>query len=193
MLAHYRRQSIEPRRLWLRFPFFFSLPLLAYARLRRFSWYEQRDGVRQGYWNFRRSWLLRTIFPWVLLLDAAIAALFKVYLPLRRGEILVCERFVFDMLIDLALALDDPDLHRKLPGRLFLRLLPRNAHCVILYLDAETLRARRNDLEIDRRLEDRLAGFQRLAQDLGLPMLSSALSAERINQEIVRIVQGDRV
>jgi hypothetical protein len=192
MLEYYRKRGIEALHLWLRFPFFLTLPLLLYARLRGLSWYESRGGIRQGYWDFRRSRLLHTVLPWVLLIDASIAALFKVYLPLRLGRIIVCERFVFDILVDLSLALDDPDLHRKLPGRLYLRLLPRNAHCVILYLDADTLRKRRSDLEIDRRLENRIAGFQRLAQDLGLPMLSSDTSIEQINQNIVRIVQDSR-
>jgi hypothetical protein len=185
LLMHYRKQGIKPRHLWMRFPFFLTLPLLAYARLRGFSWYETCGGNRQGYWDFRRSWLLRTVLPWVLLIDTAIAALFRVHLPLRRGQTIVCERFVFDILVDLSLAFDDPDLHRKLPGRLYLRLVPCNARCVILYLDPDTLRARRSDLEIDKRLEARLAGFQRLAQDLGLTMLSSHMSIESINQEII--------
>lgn len=190
MLEYYRKRGIEALHLWLRFPFFLTLPLLLYARLRGLSWYERRGGIRQGYWDFRRSRLLHTVLPWVLLIDASIAALFKVYLPLRRGQIIVCERFVFDILVDLSLAFDDPDLHRKLPGRLYLRLLPRSAHCVILNLDADTLRKRRNDLEIDRRLENRIAGYQRLVQDLDLPMLSSDISIDQINQNIVRIVQG---
>ena len=189
MMDHYRRQGRDPRHLWLRFPFFLTLPLLAYARLRGLSWYEEHNGVRQGYWDFRRSWLLRTLLPWVLLIDASVAALFKIHWPLRRGETVVCERFVFDMLVDLSLAFDNPDLHRQLPGRLFLRLLPRQARCVILYLDAQTLRARRSDLEIDKRLEDRLAGFRRLAHDLSLPLLSSEMSIERINEKILHIVQ----
>lgn len=188
MLAHYRRQGVEPMHLWLRFPFFLTLPLLVYARLRGLSWYEERNGVRQGYWDFRGSWLLRTFLPWVLLIDATGAALFKVFVPLWRGKTVVCERFVFDMLVDLSLAFDDPTLHRRLPGRLFLRLLPKDAHCAILTLDVDTLRRRRADLELDRLLAARLAGFERLAEDLNLPVLSSRESAENINKKIVEMV-----
>src|SRR5690606_9788348 len=95
LLKHLEAAGGRPRHLWLRFPFFLTLPLLVYARLRGFSWYEEHDGVRQGYWNFRRSWVLRTLFPWVLLVDATLAAVVKVHLPLWMGRTIVCERFVF--------------------------------------------------------------------------------------------------
>lgn len=189
LLEHYHNQATPVRHLWLRFPFFLTMPLLAYARLRGLSWYEERNGVRQGYWDFRRSRLLRLLLPWLLLIDASVAALVKVFWPLWRGETIVCERFVFDMLVDLALAFDEPNFHRKTPGRFFLRLLPRQAHCAILYLDVETLRARRSDLELDRLLSARLDAFQRLAHDLHLPMLSSRLSVDRVNQEILKLVR----
>ena len=190
MLEHYRAQGIEPDHLWLRFPFFLTLPLLVYARLRGLSWYEERNGVKQGYWDFRRSWLLRTLLPWVLLIDATGAAMFKVFRPLRRGKTIVCERFVFDMIVDLSLALGDPDFHRKLPGRLFLRLLPKGAHCTILTLDVDTLRQRRSDLEVDRLLSKRLDGFQRLAEDLNLPVLSSRESVEEVNRRVVERIMS---
>src|SRR5687767_9986185 len=82
LCAWLKQRSIQPRRVWLRFPFIFSLPLLAYARWRRLSWYEVVEGVRHGYWDFRTSILLKALFPWCLLLDAALAAVVKVYLPL---------------------------------------------------------------------------------------------------------------
>ena len=188
MLEYYRAQGIEPEHLWLRFPFFLTLPLLVYARLRGLSWYEERDGVKQGYWDFRRSWLLRTLLPWVLLVDATGATIFKVFRPLRRGKTIVCERFVFDMIVDLSLALGDPDFHYKFPGRLFLRLRPKGAHCTILTLDVETLRQRRSDLKVDRLLAKRLAGFQRLAEDLKLPVLSSSESVGEVNRRVVENV-----
>lgn len=185
LLVRLRRVGIEPRHLWLRFPFFLTLPLLVYARLRGCSWYEEQNGVRQGYWDFRPSWLLRNLFPWVLLLDATLAALVKVYLPLWLGRTIVCERFVLDMLVDLAVALDDPEFHRRLPGRLYVRLLPQEASITILDLDAETIRARRADLEVDKQLDARLRAFRSLASRLSLTVLSSRRPIDEINGRIL--------
>jgi hypothetical protein len=86
LLEYLKNSGVNVQHLWLRFPFFFSLPLLAYARIRGYSYYEEKDGYRQGYWEFYRSRILRTLFAWVLLLDAAIATFRKVTLPLLAGK-----------------------------------------------------------------------------------------------------------
>jgi thymidylate kinase len=187
LLDEFQRRGMQPQHLWLRFPFFLTLPLLAYARMRGYSWYEETNGVRQGYWDFRRSWLLRTIFPWLLLVDAALAAVPKVYLPLLRGRTIVCERFVLDMVVDLAIALHDRDFCRRLPGRLFQRLLPPGAMVTILDLDAATIRTRRADLAIDKRLQARLDYFRVLVESAKLPVVSSALPVEEVHRQILQM------
>lgn len=184
LLQQLEAVGATPRHLWLRFPFLFSLPLLAYARWRGMSWYEDTGSVRHGYWDFRDSLLMRWVFPWVLLLDASLAALRKVYLPLWRGEDIVCERFVLDMLVDMALAFDDESLHQQLPGRLYQRLLPNETQIILLDLDAPTIRERRADMVFDRRLDARLSAFRRIAADYDLQMLSNTLPVADIGSDI---------
>jgi hypothetical protein len=181
LLEQLGSQGIKARQVWLRFPFFFSLPLLAYARWRGYSCYEERDGVRHGYWEFGKARLLRRLLPWTLLADAALVGLFKIYLPLWRGETVVCERFVLDMLVDLAVACDDAELPRRLPGRLFLGLLPVGAKVAVLDLEAAALRLRRTDLANDRKLEARLVAFQSISRDYNLPVFSSRIPAVELN------------
>ena len=175
LIEHLQSRGIQCRHLWLRFPFFFSLPLLAYARWRGYSWHEVTDGVDHGYWDFRCSWLMRRVFPWMFLIDAALASMFKVYLPLSLGHTIVCERFVFDMIVDLMVAFDDYSVHQGLPGKLYLSLMPRETVVIVLDLDADTIRKRRADLQIDRRLEARLNAFRRLSVDQSLLVLSSEI------------------
>lgn len=192
LLAYLEEQGIRPKHLWLRFPFFLTLPFLVYARLRGYSWYEEQDGIRQGYWDFRHSRLLRNLLPWVLLIDATFAAIGRVYLPLWLGRTLVCERFVLDMLVDLSIALGEPNFHSRLPGRWYLHLLPRDAAIIILDLDADTLRARRTDLRMDKHLEARLAGFRRLVEAQALNFLSSQESIETIRKKIQKMIRSHR-
>jgi thymidylate kinase len=184
LIQRLQEQGIRCRHLWLRFPFCFSLPLLAYARCRGYSWREVTDGANHGYWDFRRSWVLRALLPWVLLLDAALAAVNKIYVPLWLGNTIVCERFVMDMLVDLTVACDDWNLHRRLPGRLYLGLVPRSAAIVVLDLDPETVQERRVDLVTDRRLEARLNAFRRLSADQSLSVLSSRAPVAELGQHI---------
>jgi hypothetical protein len=191
LCEHLQREGIRCINLWLRFPFFFSLPVLAYARLRGYSWHEVTEGVDHGYWDFRRSWLMRQVFPVALLMDASLASLFRVYLPLWWGMTIVCERYILDMLIDLNVALDDPAFHLHRPGILFLRLLPPQAKIVVLNLDAPTVRQRRPDLRFDKRLEARLAAYCRLAADLSLPLVSTAGPLGEVAAQLGSII-GER-
>ena len=188
LLARLEALGRRPRHLWLRFPFLLSLPLLAYARWRGYSWHEQTGAARHGYWDFRHSWLLRALLPWVLLLDALLAALRKIYIPLWLGRTIVCERFALDMLVDLSVAIGDARLHRRLPGRLYLRLIPRGAALIVLDLDAETIRTRRADLRTDQRLEARLDAFRRLGAERSLQVLSSTAPVDELNRRIQELI-----
>jgi thymidylate kinase len=184
----YRAAGIRSCRVWLRFPFFFSLPLLAIARWRGLSWYETCGDVRHGIWDFKGSRLLQTCLPWTLLLDACLARLIWIDLPIWRGETVICERFVLDMLVDLSLAFGKEDLYRQLPGRLYLRLLPANSRIILLDLDAATIQNRRADLCTDRFLQARLDAYRRLSADLALPTLSSSLPVSTLNMMIRKAV-----
>jgi hypothetical protein len=186
-----QQHGVASRRLWLRFPFCLSLPLLAYARLRGFSYYEESNVAHHGYWDFERSRLLRSVFPWALLADTCLACLWHVFLPLWRGRTIVCERFVLDILVDLSLAFKDPGFHRIRPGSLYLRLLPNQAAVIVLDLDGETIRLRRPDLVSDRRLEARLRAYSQLAAELQFPFLSSAPPVLPVHRSILRAIQDN--
>jgi thymidylate kinase len=183
-------QGIKTDHVWLRFPFLFSIPFLIYARLRGFSWYETNNGIRHGYWDFRSSWLLRTFLPWFLLIDAALTALIKIYLPLWIGRSIICERFVLDMIVDLMVAFADFSFHRRVPGKFFLGLLPPQSKVFLLDLDAHTIIQRRPELETDRNLIDRLKFYRILVGDLSLQVFSSRLPTKQINSLIFEAITG---
>lgn len=185
-----RSRGIKTRLVWLRFPFFFSLPLLAYARLRGYSWYDQTGAVRQGYWDFRSSWLMRNVFPWVLLADAALAALLRIYLPLWSGWTIVCERFTLDMLADLAVSFQDNRTCNRLPGRLFTRLLPPGSRTILLDLSPAVIKARREDLRSDRMLSERQQAFRTIGAECKLPLVSSERTIAQVNQQIWNYLKG---
>lgn len=184
LLDYLRKNGVCCKHLWLRFPFFASLPLLAYARWRKYSWFEETDGVRHGYWNFGHSWVLRVFLPWTLLVDATLAALLQIWTSLWLGKTIVCERFVLDMLVDLGVAFSDSGLHHRLPGRLYVHLLPSDATVIFLDLDTEAIRARRSDLRSDHRLEARLEAFRRLGKDYAVTVLSSRQSIDQVSKDI---------
>jgi Mrp family chromosome partitioning ATPase len=186
LLNHLARAGVRALHLWLRFPFLLSTPLLAYARWRGLSQTEERGGARYGTWDFQCSQLLRALLPWSLLVDAALAAAVRVYWPLVRGQTVVCERFVLDMVVDLALGCGDPGLGERVPGRLYARLLPRGSRVVILDLDLATTISRRPTLAFDRQLGRRLALYRQLAGAVGVPLVTAGGSIDSVSAAVRR-------
>jgi thymidylate kinase len=184
LVQRLEEQGVHPIHLWLRFPFFFCTPLLIYARMRGYSWYEKTNKVTHGYWDFRQSFIMRYIFPWLLLLDATLSLIIKIRIPLLFGHVIVCERFSLDMLIDLAVSYDDHNFIYRFPGQLFIRLLPRESKVVILDLDAETIRKRRVDLRSDKKLNYRIEFFRTLTMRTPFIRLSSKEPITEINNKI---------
>ena len=183
---HLQQRGTRCTRLWLRFPFFFSLPLLAYARLRGYSWHEVTDGIDHGYWDFQSSWLLRRVFPVVLLVDATVAAFFKVHLPLRRGRIIVCERYVLDMVVDLHLATQRPLLGAWEHGRL-LSLLPKEALVIGMVAPKPLVTTRRPDLQHDRRLDAKLSAYEALFRIIDCPVVETVGPQEQVQERIAEL------
>lgn len=188
LLEHFKEKGVKTRHLWLRYPNFFSLPFLVYARLKGMSWREEGGGVIHGYWDFRGSWLMGVVYPWVLLVDAFLASLWKVYLPLWLGYTVVCERYVLDMLVDLSLALGDKDVYSISPVKYLLKLLPEDAWTFILHLDIDTIVDRRLNLSFDHHLEMRLQRFQIISQVFNLHMISSKPDTDTVFQQIVGLL-----
>jgi thymidylate kinase len=188
LLSYLHSAGARSRIVWLRFPFFFSLPLLAYARLRGYSRSETHAGVKFGYWEFHRSPFLSSLFPWAYLVDALVFATWKIYLPLLCGSTVICERFVLDMLVDLSVACHSDNLHLGLPGKWYLKLIPKPSRVFILDLDGPTIRSRRENLQFDRDLEARLKIYRQLAKSLDIPVLSSLPPVETVHARILKSI-----
>jgi hypothetical protein len=188
LCQHLQRRGIRCRHLWLRFPFFCSLPLLAYARLRGYSWHEVTDGIDHGYWDFRRSWLMRRVFPVALLIDATVASFFKVHLPLGMGRTIVCERYVLDMLVDLQSGMRRSLLDSWEYGG-FLRLLPRGALVVGLVAPEPVVIQRRPDLQHDRLFGAKLSAYAALFQRIDCPVVETVQPEEEVRERIEELAR----
>ena len=94
-------------RIWLRYPFFFSIPILVYCRLTGLSYYLENQGVRYGVWEMWRSRWVPFLFSWCQLVDTFLFILVKIYLPLWMGRNVICDRYVHDVLVDLMLGIGE--------------------------------------------------------------------------------------
>lgn len=189
LLKRLGQLGVPCRHLWLRFPFLSSLPLLVYARWRRFSWRERTGGAAHGYWDFRRSWLLRHVLPLTVLGDAALASVSAVYLPLWRGTTIVCERYVLDMAVDLSIATGMGIAH-SWELRALVGLLPDRTLVIGLTAPERLVAGRRWDLEHDRTLGAKLAAYQEIFEALQCPVVSAVAPISHVHDQVFSLVNA---
>ena len=189
LLGRLDELGVPCRRLWLRFPFFLSLPLLAYARCRGYSWHELNDGIDHGYWEFRQSWLLCRILPLTVLADAALASLFAVYLPLSKGVTIICERYVLDMLVDLSVA-TGIRMADSWALRSLVKLLPAGALPIGLTATEDLVAGRRRDLGYDRKLGAKLAAYEEVFEALRCPIVSVTAPISQVHEQVFDLVSS---
>ena len=178
--------------VWLRFPRLLSAPMLLYACIRGFSYTENVDGARHGYWRFQDSWLLTRIYPWLLLADAWLYAACRVYWPLLLGRRVICDRFVVDTLVDLMTGLDDDRLDERLLGRCFLALLPVQTCVIVMAVDRATAIVRCAQLATDRTWTRRQEIYLGIAERHGFAVVDAGSSIDSTTSAVCDVLcQGN--
>lgn len=132
LIKEFERRGMKAKRVWLRFNYFFTKPVLLYCRLVGLTRRPVRGGRKISVHDFYRCPPIGKLVQYLHFLDTCIHYFFEVYLPLRFGRTYIfCDRFVCDLLADYMIENRDFHLPNKLIGKLLFRLLPRNA--LVLY------------------------------------------------------------
>jgi thymidylate kinase len=146
------------------------------------------DGTRTGVYEFYKSEWLSYLWAWFTGIDMLVSSLFRIYLPLARGKVLIVDRYVADAYVDL---LCDTSIrnngNRSL--RFLLRLLPQESE--LLFLDVEEQEAVRRKTDIlDREcLTARRKIYAELAVRLdGYRIDTTHISLQTVCEEIIKVL-----
>jgi len=186
ILEHLRNKGTKCEYKWLRFHHLISLPLLAFCRLAGYTRVSTLGGTQKcSYHEFHRSKLISVVYPWILLMDTLLFTTVKVYIPMFFGTTIVCDRFVYDTLIDLAVATRDHEVYNKSVGKLFLKLIPANARFIMLNLDKATVLSRREELMDDVTFDDRYELYRSFSDEFDMRVVDNGGAVEDVNELIV--------
>ncbi|QIO24116.1 hypothetical protein [Haloarcula sp. JP-L23] len=183
----FESNNIDCEYRWFGAKHLVSLPLLAYARIAGLSEVKQLESGRKiGYHYFWQSNVVSALYPVLLLVDTFLFYVFQIYIPtVVFGRTLVCDRFVYDIVVSVMLSIDDDEFYRTFIGDLFLRLIPDRACIILLTADAEYLRPRRDDVRSDDTLPQMVELYDELAEVNGIRKIDATKSKEQIHQEII--------
>lgn len=173
---------------WLRFHHLFSLPLLGLARLLGLSEVVTLDnGDKIGYHYFYKSKIISNLYKASMFLDTLIFTTYKVYIPtMLFNKRLVCDRFIYDTIVDLMISTDDNQIYKKLTGKLLLALIPDESNIIVLITNEEYLISRREDLKHDKTLKQKIIFYSVISDTFDIPIIDASMSVYKIQNTIVK-------
>jgi thymidylate kinase len=183
LMARLRSQGRPCRYVWLRFPQYVSLPVLALSRLLGVTRYRVIDGRRTGRWEFHRAPWLATLLLWCQVIDARIAMRRRIRPALRRGEVVILDRFVYDIVVDVASAADRPRMVTSRAAHLLYRLVAGEL-TFVLDAPAEALVGRRADLATDDLLPARVELYRSISEACSVARLNAREAPDELGDAI---------
>ena len=163
------RQELDARGIpssyiWLRYNHYFTRVFHGFCRLTSYTRYENHGEIQIGYHEFHQSQLISWAAIVLNLVDTFLATLLYVYLPLLfTRRVIFCDRWVFDIIVDMAV--DTRKELRPLPwwAKAFLWLVPGSARCFLIQRDSQALEVARPEHDFDRNYLRRRQMFDALA------------------------------
>ncbi|EKF86358.1 hypothetical protein [Methanobacterium formicicum] len=187
LINYFEKNGFHYKYQWLRFYHFFSLPLLLLARFYGLSEVKiLDDGEKIGYHYFHRSKLISHIYPILLFADTFLLIFFKIYLPLLFGKKIICDRFIYDTIVDLMVSTSNYELYKSRVGKLFLMLIPRNKKIFLLISNETTLKTRREDIKKDRNIGLKIELYEKLANEFNLKTIDTQESINLVHEQLIR-------
>jgi thymidylate kinase len=131
----------------------------------------------------RRAWTDLALFEHALEISLAVTP------HLRRGQVVVCDRYIYRTIVNLSVLLDVPVAGlARLLRHPALRLIPRPTWYVLLDVPAEVGYARKQDLPSLEYVERRVPVYRELAAMTGMPVVDATQSPQAIHEQIWDIV-----
>lgn len=169
---------------WLRFNHVLSKPLLGLCRLIGLTRYEVSDGIRVGYHDFHRSRVVSWLFVLLQYLDAWRVLQLKIK-PRMKGEhkILILDRYVYDILVDLMVDTRFEGLLSGRTGDAFLSLLPPDSKLLLVDRALDEVLGARPEGRVDANFIERYRHYKRIERQCPVEVL-------RNNGELAGLLQA---
>lgn len=186
--SHLHERGVRTRVSWMRWPRITTLAVLGVLRVSRLAKTVRMGDHDDVHTDLKEHPFLFQLFAWSVTFDYFLGYLGKVSLPkhlLRRT--ILCDRFVWDALVDLGLASGLEEGVLDVPQGQILRDLGLKHRSVLLTASTEDLLKRRPILTLDPRLARRLRLYHVYAERFGLGEVDTGAMSEA--ESIARVAR----
>jgi thymidylate kinase len=187
LVDYLRGNGLRVRYVWLRFFHCFSSPLLLIAKiLGKTETLYFEDGTKIGVHNFSNMKRFSKLYIYTTCLDTAIAILIKIKIPqFVTGDVIICDRFSYDTLVDLMVTTSDNRLFKEKVGLFFHKKVPKNAKVLMLIGDKSIIATRRPDILHDSNYDLRVTLYKEISKYFEIEIIQTDLSENEVFSKIV--------
>lgn len=149
------------------------------------------EGIRDNRRRFFANPLLRAAWQWASMAEYLAVFLVKTYPKVRRHAWVVCDRYVHDAIVDLALSspsgLEELDALLASP---LVRAFPRPELVFFIDMEAKLAGARKGDGTSVAYLADRVPAYRALAARIGAVRIDGSLGVEEVAAQVARAARA---
>jgi hypothetical protein len=182
-----RTKGISAEYIWIRWNHRLSLPVLGLSKVLKLSDSERlSSGKKVVYHYFNKIRPVAAVYQFTFLIDTILAFILKIYPKLWLGKFVISDRSVYDAFVDLSLSTRSPKLIDSFIGRVFLSF--SRGTTIMLTANSSVLKARREDVRIDRDIDQKLYLYNILSRRYGIIQIDTEKSISEVTLAILGIV-----
>jgi thymidylate kinase len=179
----------KSRYIWLRYNHYLTKFLLAACRLAGLTRYEYFENSRVGYHDFHKSKFISWLFIILTFVDTLVISFYRVYIPSwLSNKIIVCDRWVFDIIIDLEVDTGIDFSKGTWLYKCFTLLHTDNCRCFIIKRGYEVVRKARDENINDKNFSKRFSLYEKYAKNSSVILVDNNESIEKAVEQIVSVI-----
>ncbi len=193
LVALMRQNNMETEYVWNRFeariltPFFKIGKALFFQGKDIMRDYAEYSVIRKKVFQNR---IIGAVYGYLLSFDYFWQIWLKVRIPLMRHKNIVCDRYIYDTVVDLATDLNYSDSKRNSVLRNFLRLSPKPDMIFLIDLPEEIAYQRKTDVPSINYLRERREIYLNIGKECGMTLLDGSKELGELENLILNKVKA---
>lgn len=170
-----REKGYDVDVIWLRYNHVITKPLLGLCRLIGLTRYEMCDGIRVGYHDFYKSSFISNLFIALQYLDAVRVKYTKI-LPRygKPNKVLILDRYIYDILVDVAVDTRREHLLTSWIGKRFIKLLPEDTVTILVKRNLDDVLGVRPEGIVDDNFKSRFEHYEELQEEKSINTINNS-------------------
>jgi thymidylate kinase len=134
---------------------------------------------------------LHKLWPYIEFISVIPWIIFKVYLPIFFGFVVIADRYVIDTVATISIRIKEINFFQTFLGRLLLKMIPKGAMLVMLDIEASSVSKRRFDVEYTcNEIKSQTALYRKLSKMLGALVIDvEKLDADDVQSLLINRLQ----